>query len=111
MPAGPTQNVRSGARREDDVAEHGADRRGGRGIALEQLDGADHVVGRQRLAGQGEVVELLDRRAGGPGGGLVTLDGDLVAAEVDLSAGGALDELQPGIVAAAQRLQRLWIIE
>jgi hypothetical protein len=80
-------------------------------LPLEQADRADDVVGRQRLAGEGEVVELLERRARGLGRGVLAFDRDLVAAQVDLCAGGALDQLEPCVVAAAQRLERLGIIE
>src|SRR5262249_18223705 len=101
------------ARREDRVAEHALDRHTAWrvAVALQEPDGAHDVVGRQRLAGEREVVELLDGRLGGLGSCLVAFAGDLVAAQVDLCAGGALDQLEPGIVAAAQRLQRFGIIE
>ncbi len=57
------------------------------------------------------LVELLERAPGRLGGGLLALDGDLVAAQVDLRASGPLDELEPAVVAPAERLERLGVVE
>src|SRR5262249_5790115 len=89
--------------------EHRADRL--RGVTLQQLDRAYDIIGGQRLAGEREIVELLDGGPRGLGGNFVALDRDLVAAHVDLGPCRALDQLEPAIVAPTQRLQCLGIIE
>ena len=100
----------TGARREDGVAEHALDR-GAAGIALEELHGAHDVIGGQCLAGERQVVELLEGALRDVDRGLVALDRDLVAAQVDLRARGALDQLEAGVVAADEGLQCLGIVE
>jgi len=80
-------------------------------VGRQRLDRAHDVVGREVLAAAGEAVELLERRARDRGRGVVGLDRDLVAAQVQLGAGGALDQLEARVVGAAERLERLGIVE
>ena len=97
------------ARRQDRLAEHLRDRR--RAVVAQGLDGAHDVVGAKRLAAQGEPVELLERVAAELDGVGVALDRDLVAAQVERDARGALDELQARVVAADEGLERLGVVE
>jgi hypothetical protein len=98
-----------GARHQHGVGE---DRRQlGAAIGRQHLDRAHDVVGREVLALAGEAVELLERRAHDRDHVVVAVDRDLVAAQVELRAGGALDELEPGVVGAAQGLEGLGVVE
>ena len=101
----------AGPRRDDRLAEHGADRLLCTVVALEQAHRANDVVGGQRLAVERQLVELLERGLRGLGRDLVALDRDLVAAQVHLGPCRTLDQLEPAVVAPTQRLERLGIIE
>jgi hypothetical protein len=83
----------------------------GRGVGRQHLDRPHHVVGGEVLAAAGEGVELLERRPHHRGRRLVALDGDLVAAQVELRPRRPLDQLQAGVVGTGEDLERLGVVE